>query len=74
MSEGKATRFYVHETWHAWNQSQRYSVCDCDGSGLDHVVDSFRSKCAAEYAARILNLGVARVDSHALVGCRVVAS
>lgn len=51
-----------------------YSVYDATRiaqSGL--IVDWFRSQCAAEYAARILNSGLATVDPHAIIGCRVVA-
>lgn len=39
-----------------------------------HIVDRFRSALAAEYRAVQLNAGVARVDSHAVIGCRVVQS
>ena len=35
------------------------------------VVDVYRTRSGAEYARRLLNTGLARVQPHALVGCRV---
>jgi hypothetical protein len=75
MSAGQTTdRFYINENWHAWIQSQRFWVCDSERSGLDLVVDMYRYRSGAERAASLLNRGAARVDSHAIVGCKVVAS
>lgn len=73
MSAGQDTeRFRVRR-----GDCSPFVVIDYAGRSLDFApmyVDSFRSRSAAEYAARQLNDGVARVDSHAVVGCKVVAA
>lgn len=56
-----------------WTRPQTpYSVVDFGSDPTAHL-DHFRSRCAAEYAARLLNNGLASVDQHATVGCKVVA-
>jgi hypothetical protein len=35
-------------------------------------VDTFRSRCAAEHAARMLNTGACTVEPHNVTGCRIV--
>ena len=47
----------------------RQIVCDIGPTSIDY----FRSACAARYAARLLNSGLASVNPHATVGCKVVA-
>jgi hypothetical protein len=42
--------------------------------GYGVAIDQFRTQSAARYAAKLLNRGVAHVDRHAVVGCKVVAS
>jgi hypothetical protein len=42
---------------------------DADGPTL---VDMFRTRSGAHHAARLLNGGVATIEPHALLGCRVV--
>jgi hypothetical protein len=42
--------------------------------GPVRAVDYFNTRSAAEYAARLLNAGLAHGDQHAVVGCKVVAS
>lgn len=54
-----------------------YVIIDYAGRSMDFApmyVDSFRSRAAAEYAAQRLNAGTARVDAHAVIGCKVVES
>jgi hypothetical protein len=41
---------------------------DANGASL---VDMFRTRSGAFHAARMLNSGVAVVDPHGLIGCRV---
>ena len=48
----------------------RYAVFPAAGLPVDY----FRTRAAAEHAARELNAGRARVDAHAVIGCRVVQS
>lgn len=71
MSEVQATsrRYQVVRT-----MGGVYALCDVTRVALpDFTVDRFRSRSAAEYAARLLNSGLASVDRHATVGCKVVA-
>jgi hypothetical protein len=42
--------------------------------GYSEEVDRFGTECAARHAARMLDAGVASVDPHAIVGCKVVAA
>ena len=51
----------------------RFQVIDY-GPEYSVRVDTFRTRHSAESAARSLNAGVARVDHHAIVGCKVVAA
>ena len=44
-----------------------------DSQDRFRAVDYYRTRSAAEYAARLLNSGLASVDPHAVVGCKVVA-
>ena len=37
------------------------------------ILDRFATHRGAEYAARLLNSGLAYIDHHATVGCKVVA-
>lgn len=69
---GRAERFVVVDERAAFGFAYGgYIVVESpDGQ----MVDRFRSALAAEYYAVQLNAGVARVDSHAVVGCKVVAS
>ena len=51
-----------------------YVIIDHAGRSMDFApmyVDSFRTRSAAEYAARLLNSGCAVVNPHAILGCRV---
>jgi hypothetical protein len=53
----------------------RFAILDDGGRSLDGAplyVDSFRTRSAAESPARLLNAGLATVDPHALIGCRLV--
>lgn len=71
MSTTQATPQYL-VSWYG-----RYLDCGAPHSihGPDgHIVDAFRTRSCAEYACRLLNQGLATVDPHALVGCRVIAS
>jgi small ligand-binding sensory domain FIST len=45
-------------------------VVDAGGS-TDVEVDRYRTRSVAEHAARLLNAGAARINHHALIGCRV---
>ena len=71
-TSGSDKRFVVAEYVKqrpAWN----YVVGTVDSSDRVQirVADRFRSQCAAEYAARLLNSGLATINPHAVVGCRV---
>lgn len=57
--------YAVHERMHpVW----RYEVDDETNSAQ---IDIYRSRAVAESACYLLNAGVATVDPHAIVGCRV---
>ena len=56
------------ENWTALNPCKRFAVYSDGKLPVDH----FRTRSGAEYAARLLNDGLATVDAHALIGCRVV--
>jgi hypothetical protein len=71
MSAGQTTSFYVQHAEAAvvfpFAVFQRTDL-------MPALVDIYRMQSAAEYAARLLNAGVAHVDPHAIVGCKVVAA
>lgn len=49
-----------------------FYVVDADGDvGVE--VDRYRTRSVAEYAARLLNASAARINHHAVIGCRVEA-
>jgi hypothetical protein len=53
----------------------RFAVMDDHGRalhGAPGLVDVYRTRSGAEHAASLLNRGVARVEPHAVLGCRVV--
>lgn len=70
MSAVEAIGYQVRESSDALKHAGLpFKVCR-DGV----AVDAFRTRCGAEYAARLLNDGLATVDPHGLISCRVVAS
>lgn len=74
MSEGQDS-YRVREVHGPISTICPFAVLDhAEYTATGRVVDIYRSRSAADYAARLLNRGLARVDSHAVVGCRVVAS
>lgn len=38
------------------------------------LADAFKTESAARYAIRLLNSGLARIEEHRTIGCRIVAS
>lgn len=53
----------------------RYAICDVLRMAQpDFTVDWYRTRPAAQYHADRLNAGAARVDPHAVIGCKVVES
>lgn len=73
MSARQDTRWYVSEpSYHGWMgyANLRYAIYPAGGLPVDY----FRSQSAAQYAANLLNSSVARVDSHAVIGCRVISN
>ena len=63
-------RYSVIDNWTTLNCLRRWVVCE---AGKAPAVDYYRSSSAAHYAASLLNRGVARVNPHAVIGCRVEA-
>lgn len=75
MSAGQDTaavpRYYVRDRYEGF---RRFSVLDGNGRSMDfapYLVDMFKTRSAAEYAASLLNRGVATVNPHATIGCRI---
>lgn len=64
--------FYVAKA-----SSGRFAVCDRRGCWVwanSNAVDIYRTRSGAEHFARLLNSGLAGIDPHAVLGCKVVAN
>ena len=74
MSAGKTSERWqvTSPSYHGWMgySALRYAIFQPGRLPVDY----FRTQAAAEYAARMLNSGQARIDNHAIVGCKVVAA
>lgn len=56
-----------------WTRPQSpYCIVDFAGEHTKKI-DWFNSRSAAEHSANMLNRGIAVIDPHAIVGCKVVA-
>jgi hypothetical protein len=49
-----------------------FSLLEWQEDRTPGLVDMYRTRSGAHHAARLLNSGAARIEPHALIGCRVV--